>query len=61
MENKGRATLSAMPYIKGNKKRIRALVISLSMFVVLSYLVSYVLACCQEPFMQACSEPYSQL
>ena len=61
MENKGRATLSAMPYIKGNKKRIRALVISLSMFVVLSYLVSYVLACCQEPFMQACSEPYRDM
>ena len=61
MENKERATLSAMPYIKGNKKRIRALVISLSMFVVLSYLVSYVLACCQEPFMQACSEPYRDM
>lgn len=61
MKNKTRATLSAMPYIKGNKKRIRALVISLSMFVVLSYLVSYVLACCKEPFEQACSEPYRDM
>ena len=61
MENKGRATLSAMPYIKGNKKRIRALIISLSMFVVLSYGVSYILACCMEPFMQACSEPYRDM
>ena len=61
MENKGKATLSAMPYIKGNKKRIRALIISLSMFVVLSYLVSYVLACCKEPFEQACSEPYRDM
>ncbi len=61
MQNKGKATLSAMPYIKGNKKRIRALVISLSMFVVLSYLVSYVLACCKEPFEQACSAPYKDM
>ena len=61
MQNTGKATLSAMPYLKGNKKRVRALIISLSMFVVLSYLVSYVLACCQEPFMQACSEPYKDM
>ena len=61
MDKKGKATLSAMPYIKGNKKRIRALVISLSMFVVLSYGVSYILACCMEPFEQACSEPYRDM
>ena len=61
MENKGKAKLSAMPYIKGNKKRIRVLIISLSMFVVLSYLVSYLLGCCLEPFEQACSEPYRDM
>ena len=61
MKKNERATLSAMPYIKGNKKRIRALIISLSMFVVLSYGVSYILACCQEPFLQACSEPYRDM
>lgn len=61
MKDNARAGLKAMPYIKGNRKRVMALTISLAMFVVLSYLVSYVLACCKEPFEQACSEPYRDM
>ena len=61
MKQTGKAKLSAFGYIKGNRKRVTALVISLSMFVVLSYLISYVLGSTSEPFYQACSEPYRDM
>ncbi len=61
MKQTGRAKLSAFGYIKGNRKRVTALVVSLAMFVVLSYLVSYVLGSTSEPFYQACSEPYRDM
>ena len=61
MNEKGRARLSALPYIKGNRKRVTALVVSLAMFVVLSYLISYVLGSTSEPFYQACCEPYRDM
>ena len=61
MNNNSRAKLSAMPYIRRNKKRIIALIVSLSMFVVLSYLVSYILGCCIDPFEQACAAPFRDM
>ena len=61
MNEKGRARLRAMPYIKGNKKRVIALVVSLSMFIVLSYFVSLVMGSTQEPFYQALSEPFRDM
>lgn len=61
MKENSSAKLSAMPYIKGNKKRIIVLIISLSMFVILSYLVSYIMSACQDPFYQAFSDPYKDM
>ena len=61
MKREGRARLSALPYIRGNRKRVTALVVSLAMFVVLSYLISYVLGSTSEPFYQACCEPYRDM
>jgi len=61
MKENSSSKLSAMPYIKGNKKRIIVLIISLSMFVVLSYLVTYIMSACQDPFYQAFCDPYQDM
>lgn len=61
MKENSSAKLSAMPYIKGNKKRIIVLIISLSMFVVLSYIVTYIMSACQDPFYQAFCDPYQDM
>ena len=61
MNEKGRARLRAMPYIKGNKKRVIALIVSLSMFVILSYFVSIVIGSTQEPFYQAIADPFHDM
>ena len=61
MKENSSSKLSAIPYIKGNKKRIIVLIISLSMFVVLSYLVTYIMSACQDPFYQAFCDPYQDM
>ena len=45
-----RAKLSPLPYIKHNKRRTSALVISLSMFAMMIYTLGYLLGCVIEPF-----------
>ena len=45
-----RARLSPFPYIRHNKRRTGALVISLSVFAMMIYTLGYLLGCVMEPF-----------
>ncbi len=48
--SKGKAGLSALPYIRHNKRRIGVLIISLAMFFLMVYSLGFLLGCVVEPF-----------
>ena len=50
MKANGKAKLSPWPYIKHNKRRMIALIISLSVFAVMLYAVCYIIDCTTKPF-----------
>lgn len=49
-------SLSALKFIKNNKKRTTVLVVSISFFIMMLYSVSYLLGGCYEPFYKLCIE-----
>ena len=48
--NKARSKLSPWPYIKNNRVRTTALIVSLSAFILMMYVVNYVIGGIDEPF-----------
>ncbi len=50
--------LSPLPYIRNNKGRTSALIISITMFMVMMYMLDYIIGCMDEPFRQMWEEPF---
>ncbi len=59
--NKARSKLSPWPYIRNNRVRTTALVISLSVFILMMYVVNYVIGGIDEPFYASDVAPYERL
>ena len=50
--------LSPLPYIRNNKGRTSALIISITMFMVMMYMLDYLIGCMDEPFRQMWEVPF---
>ncbi len=59
--NKARSKLSPWPYIRNNRVRTTALVISLAVFILMMYVVNYVIGGIDEPFYASDVAPYERL
>ena len=52
--------LSCFPYLKHNKRRVLAVVISLSVFITMLYVMGYFLGACMEPIAVMMIDPYKK-
>ena len=59
--NKARSKLSPWPYIRNNRVRTTALIVSLSVFILMMYVVNYVIGGMDEPFYAGDVAPYERL
>lgn len=59
--NKTRSKLSPWPYIRNNKVRTTALIISLSVFLVMIYVTNYIIGGVDEPFRRGNVDPFKRM
>lgn len=59
--NKARSKLSPWPYIRNNRVRTTALIVSLSAFILMMYVVNYVIGGMDEPFYAGDVAPYERI
>ena len=61
MNKKGKSKLSPWPYVRNNKRRMAALILSLAAFAVMIYMVCYCIDASCKPFYEVCLNKYDHV